>query len=181
MYDKILKTIVTPFVSYPEHIEVAVEPWKDYLNVTLRVHATDTPKVMGGGGKMSISLASLVMAAARKAGHKINFEILEATVGNREPEPPFQENTTWDADKRSDLVMKLEEITNLVLDEPVKLESRDKEFVTLIDVSPTRSVSVEVLTGLNAVFRAIGKANGRKLSLHIKPKACPPAGNPGRR
>lgn len=165
-YAELIKTIVGPFVKYPEHIAVEEAPWKDYLNITMRVHAADQSKVIGGGSKMVKSITSLIMAAGRRLGDKINFEILEPITGQREVELSFHDDPNWTEDKSKEMLGKMFRIFDLIL-HTYDLEVRESNHLTFIYLSYGETISVEVLAALNAVFRAIGKAHGRRISLHI--------------
>lgn len=69
--------ILKNIVNHPDAVEIKEEKKDDQVNLKIRVHPDDLPRVIGKEGKVIRSIRNLVKIAARKKNLWVNLELEE--------------------------------------------------------------------------------------------------------
>lgn len=74
-FEKLIKSLVVPLVSYPEDVEVSFEEQDGTLCYTVSVNKEDLGRVIGRSGRIANAIRTIVFAGASKEGKKIHLDI----------------------------------------------------------------------------------------------------------
>lgn len=74
-FEKLIKSLVVPLVSYPEDVEVSFEEQDGTLFYTVSVNKEDLGRVIGRSGRIANAIRTIVFAGASKEGKKIHLDI----------------------------------------------------------------------------------------------------------
>lgn len=74
-FEKLIKSLVVPLVSYPEDVEVSFEEQDGTLCYTVSVNKEDLGIVIGRSGRIANAIRTIVFAGASKEGKKIHLDI----------------------------------------------------------------------------------------------------------
>lgn len=161
--------IVKEIALHKDELQTSLQPLGHTALITIQVSRGDMGRVIGKAGAHSRALETLVLAIGAKYDTAIRLNIAEPVGGQRDRYGAFSPHPAWDA---AHVVQLLADIGQAVFPQPVKAESIDAPgFATALElrINPRESMALAraVEQALNVLFNAIGKANGRLLTVAV--------------
>jgi predicted RNA-binding protein YlqC (UPF0109 family) len=167
----ILSRILREITLHPQHIRISNSPLGRTHTIKVQVHRGDMSRVIGSGGSHAQALTRLVQMIGQKRGVVVNMRMLEPEIGEKDKYQPFEPREQWPKE-RAEAIMR--DIAEAVFDHAVKVEAFDGEdYMSIIEVTVSSRENRQLVTLLQEtvtpLFNAIGKANGRHLTVNIAP------------
>jgi predicted RNA-binding protein YlqC (UPF0109 family) len=172
---KLLRELVLAYTRHGEHLVTEAHKLTTSISITMQAHRDDHPKIVGAGGKHIWALKTVFDFIGRGQGIRIRVTLIEPEVGEKMPMAPFQANPRWKSDRAVSLLTK---ILGMVTHQPCRVEAQDAGAETTLEVLPPPNERDKLLrpheseknefgTALDDLFHAIGKAEGRNLSIDV--------------
>lgn len=77
-FEKLIKSLVVPLVSYPEDVSVSLDDANTMLSYTVYVNSKDLGRVIGKNGHIAQAIRTILFAGASKEGKRIHLNIVDA-------------------------------------------------------------------------------------------------------
>lgn len=166
-YKEVLRAIISPFVKYPQHLDISENSTTHATTLNVRGHKADQGKIIGGRAANIQAIQRLMDVIGRKRQHRVSVTVLESQVGDKEPNPPYTPDPNWNRadDERMESLLAKVVVQCFGQSIPVKteIENGDKTFFTLM----SETVPTEIEAALSTLFRAIGKSQGRVITIKV--------------
>lgn len=179
--ESVLRKLISGFCFHPEHLTITVTIYPpNIVNVRIQGHATDTPRIIGEDGEMFRSLAKIAQAIGRRHDVGVIFsDVQQPVIGEEKPYPRFEAKADW---PRETLLMHIKQASAAVFFYP-KITHEDineKETVVQIQVQEEIGTVKKLREALPVVFNAIGRMNGRILTVIVSQAEAQPGRADGR-
>jgi predicted RNA-binding protein YlqC (UPF0109 family) len=166
----VLTEMVHGFIQFPKSFRLTARESfvSNKLTFLLEAHASDIPRIIGSGQVMFASLRYLTQLMVHRAfGQQIVFELLnEPTEGQKQPQPPFFPNPTFDTGPTEDLLRRV--LALICGDGVVEVErNQQSEIETMFILRG--EVTHDIARSLSTVVHAVGKNHGVRLYVDIEP------------
>lgn len=170
----IIRKIAAELSLHRNHILVEQDSFDD-LMINVQVHRADMGRLMGEKGVHKDAILAIAKRIGAKGRTNFNIQFLEPEIGEKDRFRGFQVVDPWDS---TGVVTLFKELSNALLDYPSELKIRDgvkAEDIgkTRIDILTHPRESDETMEELNVklapLFKAIGLANGRRLTARFVP------------
>lgn len=165
----IVERIVKEIALHTNDVRTSLESLGRVWMINVQVNRGDMPRIIGKGGAHSQALSTIIAAIAAKTGEQIRLSIVEPAVGVKDRYPSFAPNFSWNAAPAMTL---LSDICDATLPGKSTIRNLDSvNMATVLEVRVDPRVRFDILRGLqsalNTLFNAIGKANGRLLTVEL--------------
>ena len=167
----ITRRLLEQITLHPKDIQISNSPLGRLHTIKIQVNKGDMKRVVGQGGSHARAITTLIELIGRAHGAQIKSRIIEPVKGTDDRHSAFTPREEWN---REPVRQVIQDIADTVFEFESKTEVADGEdFLSVIEVyvSPReRTQMVAMVTELlKPLVVAIGKANGRHLSLNIAP------------
>jgi predicted RNA-binding protein YlqC (UPF0109 family) len=168
---KLIKGMVIEFVLHPDDLVVVVTERSGVLSIRIRCHQGDVGRVIGTRGAHVNALKVLALLYGQKHKLRVDFMPIEESVqGKSDRYSKFKASTEW---RKAELLGLLEQVAWNIFkaDAAVAIACVDNVADSEITVSVARDEPARVVdqadAALGVIFNAIGKPNGRTLTVHV--------------
>lgn len=170
-----LDQLVRHLIAYPQDLAVECIPAGTAYQYLVRANAADVSRIVGKRGAHYRALVAIVNAMAGNLGFRgILLPISEPTVGKKERYPRFTPKADWD---QQAVQQELWETACACLRGLTGMKQEDTGPLTLFTLTcqgDEDEESIALLSdSLDVIFKAVGLAKGRVVSVTIKTGAKP--------
>lgn len=167
----IILRILREITLHPQHIKLTESPLGRTTTIKIQVNRGDMPRVIGSKGAHAMALETLVGIIGRRQNALLKTRVIEPEVGEQDRFSKFAPREEWDKQKVQDLMT---DIVESIFQYPVRVEVMDgEEYQSVCEVFVSQGENKELVqtvnAALNPLFVAIGKANGRLLTVNVAP------------
>lgn len=74
---ELVLTIVSPLVSHPDHVELAIVESDDFMEYNLSVHPDDIGRIIGKQGRVAKAIRTIVYSVRLEGTKKVRLNILD--------------------------------------------------------------------------------------------------------
>lgn len=166
--ERLLSLLFTGFVDHPDDLETRIQETSAGAFIQVKVNLADYGQVIGKKGRNISAVREVTAAYLQKQNIPLRgLTVTEPTIGFQSPYKPHFKDEDWTIQKARSL--------SIIFEDTIKLLDPSAR-VTFSDLVSTRTrfrIEYVDLGGpacvlsLNDIFRAIGKARGRELSLEF--------------
>lgn len=165
---ELLTRIIKEITFHHENIRVTSSQLGRSHTLAIQVHKGDMPRVLGKSGAHIKALETLAAAIGASGGVTIRLRLLEPEVGEPDRYEQFRPAENWNS---SHVVLLLSDLVEAIFGSS-KVEIFDGEDCTsalevTIATRENKAVIDAIGNALKVLFKAIGRANGRILTLDI--------------
>jgi predicted RNA-binding protein YlqC (UPF0109 family) len=138
--------------------------------VFIEAHRGDIPRLIGGGGQTFKALDAVCALIGNKYRMGIRLTIdEERAVGEKDRYETFKHAENWN---KEGILRLLEDLCRAILEEPARISTQDERtnrtvIIVLLSKKEVPAVAEAAKKALGILFNAIGKANGRLVSLDV--------------
>lgn len=165
----IVERILNFITIHAEHRRIEMRSLGRMVTISVQLHKADTTRAVGFKGQHINAMMRLIDMISRRSGVPIRLKLEEPVVGQPEPHLTFQGRENWDQPDVKELA---EDICDAIMEKPCEVTIHDgDEYQTVLEIAvhpSERHQMIDALTPiLNPVFIAIGKAQGRNVTLDL--------------
>lgn len=161
---EVVRDLLEGLVAQKQFIEVDGARAGSMLSIEIRVHADDTARVVGQGGRNVGALWTIIRAMARRRNERIIPALLEPQVGKASGNRGFTHDPDWTPEFTRKLLV---QTVNEVLEHPWKLKETHRESATIFQVTPDNRELATYEGELSDAFAMIFEAIGKRLGRHV--------------
>ena len=167
----ITKRIVEQITLHPKDIKIQEERLGRLATITIQVNRGDMKRVIGSGGAHASAITRLIDMIGRSKGVQLKSRIIEPDSGSDDKNAQFVPKQEWNS---APVRAVINDICETVFEYPATVEVHDgSNHLSVVDVAVSpdeRKLLVDTMQPmLNPLVVAMGKVNGRHLSLNIAP------------
>jgi predicted RNA-binding protein YlqC (UPF0109 family) len=168
----IVRRLAREICLHPDDLEVWETKVGVGIEIGIRAHQGDKPRLIGPKGSHFKSLAAIAGAIGNKNRQVISMPgISESTVGEPDRYPPFNVQENWPRDRYRDLA---EDAASAVFRGPVRVTIEDhEEGATTINITIWREESPRLVDTALACFQQLmnsgGRVQGRIITVRMFP------------
>lgn len=169
-YTPLLTNLLSHYISHPEVLSVTEEAQDHLCSIYVKGHRADQGVLVGTKGANVKALQLLTGEIGRQRGETVSLQIVEPFPGIATPKPPFVSRSTWNIRDDAKIEKLLDTVLSAVFGERnyglANACDNDSEKTRFIVETPDVTLAIE--GALNTIFRAIGKAQGRIISVDCR-------------
>ena len=162
----LLKTAVRGFTQFHDDMKVKIaQPTRHSLFLSFQAHRDDMGKLIGEGGCMVKAMRQVAQAMGDSIQTRVRLNIVEPVKGEKQPTPPPKKNPAYRIEPE---VALLQGIGEMIFNDGVTVKSLDVDDESSVLVLIADEQHDDALAfHLNTIFTAIGRTQGRKLSVEV--------------
>lgn len=103
----ILGEIVRGFTDHHHDLEINVASLGHILMISLRAHASETPRIIGSQGRHVSALQTIMDRVGGVIGRRVRLEVKEAIRGEKQRLRPYEVDPNWSPDRLQRILEKL--------------------------------------------------------------------------
>jgi predicted RNA-binding protein YlqC (UPF0109 family) len=162
----VVRELLKGFIHHKRDLKVKGRRMGSIVSVEISGNRDDQPKLVGTRGQHIAAMNLIMRAVGARLNLRIVLSLHEATIGQKLPPRPFRENHNWKPEPTRKV---LRQVIDSIFPTAPTIEEHHDENGSIFQVVPDpqeESLFTKDLEGaLQAIFDAIGKANGR--TVHI--------------
>jgi len=173
----LLRRLLTEMIAYPQELVIQHKAFATSVTITLQAHAADTKCLIGSFANNYRAITTTMLWIGARQGFRVTIPpIREPVTGNADERYTFAANPEW---PKVRLMALIHETAHALFDEPIsfKVHDDDENYTTTVEIFVSRlqkpGLLVAIGPALETLFDAIGRKNGRILSVCLVPDLAP--------